>query len=175
MKIKFATSNEGKLREFRSVLGDGVESIKIDLLEIQDENMESVAKHKAREAWEKLNEKVLIEDTSLLIESMNHMPGPFIKWFMKGLGNNGLILATDNVNRKAKAVTYIAMYDGHQYMLGVGEIKGHISTEVIGDKGFGWDSIFIPDGSHKTFGEMEIEKNKYSMRRMALEDLLRQL
>ena len=170
--MKFATGNNNKLMEVRSILGNEIESISIDLLEIQDPNMENVVKHKALEAWNILGEEVMIEDTSLLIESMNDLPGPFIKWFLKALGNEGLVNATNMNNRRARAVTYVASFDGYKYNIGYGEILGTISIEPRGDKGFGWDPIFIPNGGEsRTFAEMDIEeKNKYSMRKIALMD-----
>ena len=128
---------------------------------------------KAKSAFDLLGEGVLIEDTSLTINSMGKMPGPFIKWFLKGLGNDGLIKATDYKNRKAVATTILCLYDGNDYVIGRGDVEGNISMEVKGSD-FSWDPIFIPEGQALTFGEMNLEeKNKFSMRRLAAEDFFR--
>lgn len=174
--LKIATSNHNKIKEIESILGEGVlQSVIIDLTEIQHENMLMVAEHKAKEAYNTLGEAVLIEDTSVCIESMDNLPGPFIKWFLKALGNKGIIQATDRENRKAKAVTILCLYNGSDYICGKGEIEGTISLEERGSNGFGWDTIFVPNGQEikqqKTFAEMTLEeKNIYSMRRKAVED-----
>jgi len=63
-------------------------------------------------------------------------------------------------------------YDGKEMKIVTGKIDGTISISPQGDKGFGWDPIFIPNGYSKTFGEMEMfEKSKISMRKIALEKL----
>jgi non-canonical purine NTP pyrophosphatase (RdgB/HAM1 family) len=170
MKYIFATGNENKLKEAKSILGEDVESIKIDLFEIQDLDPLTVVIHKAKEAYEKLGISVLIEDTSLMIGSMNGLPGPFIKWFLETVKNEGIIKMTDPVDRKAKAVCYVALFDGESIVYGKGETEGSISVEERG-QGFGWDPIFIPNGSDKTFGQMSLEeKNLFSMRKKAFQD-----
>lgn len=171
MGLKFATGNENKLREARSILGNDLESVKIDMIEIQDKDMLEVVKHKARDGYIKTGEQIMVEDSSLIIESMNGMPGPFIKWYLEGIGLEGIIAFLRNKNRKAKAVAYVVSYDGLDYTIGYGEISGEITDEPRGENGFGWDKIFKPNGSDFTFGEMALEeKNKYSMRKLAFED-----
>ncbi len=174
-KIKIATSNKNKIIEIESILGaDTLEPIDVDLTEIQDIDSVVVVKAKAKEAYSLLGEGVITEDTSLKIDSMGEMPGPLIKWFFKGLGNDGLIKATDYKNRKAVATVILCLYDGDEYIIGRGDVEGSISMEAKGQLGFGWDPIFIPDGQSLTFGEMSLEeKNKFSMRRMATDDLFK--
>lgn len=175
MKYIFATGNENKLKEARSILGEDVQSVKIDLLEIQDLDPLTVVIHKAKEAYEKLGTAILVEDTSLMIESMNGLPGPFIKWFLETLKNKGIIEMTHPANRKAKAICYVAVFDGKNIIYGKGETEGLISIEERG-QGFGWDAIFIPNGSDKTFGQMSLEeKNLFSMRKKAFEDFQRKI
>ena len=68
------------------------------------------------------------------------------------------------IDRKAQFMSVIGFYNGGMYLFrGISE--GKIAEEERGDRGFGYDPIFIPNGSQKTFGEMEIEeKNKFSHR-----------
>ena len=77
-------------------------------------------------------------------------------------------------DRRALAKTVIATYDGQTLpRIFVGEVEGSIATAPAGTGGFGWDNIFIPKGAEKTFAEMSPEeKDTYSMRRQALENML---
>ena len=176
MIYKFATGSEDKLREARSVLGEQLQSVKVDLLEVQSEDISEVAAHKAKEGFEKIGEPVLVEDTGLYLEGLNGMPGPFIKWFLKADGIPGLLRMISGKSLVAKAVTVAAIYNGTEVITGVGEIEGSIANEARGPNGFGWDKIFMPNGSSKTFGEMDLdEKNLYSMRRKAFENIIAKL
>jgi XTP/dITP diphosphohydrolase len=75
-------------------------------------------------------------------------------------------------SREAIAQTAVAYHDG-QVRVFRGTVKGHISESPRGNNGFGFDSIFVPVGSEKTFGEMNpTEKDSFSMRRLAFEALL---
>lgn len=79
-------------------------------------------------------------------------------------------------NRGARAVVCLAIYNGKNCKVYKGEIKGKISLAPKGKSGFGWDPIFIPAGYNKTFAEMGAwEKNKISMRKLALEKLKKDL
>lgn len=176
MMYPFATGNKNKLKEARSILGEDLESIQIDLIEIQDIDPLKVLEHKAKEAFIKIGKPVIIEDTSLLISSMCGLPGPFIKWFLQSVQNKGLIQMTDSNNRNAIALCYVAVYNGENIIYGKGEVEGIISKEERGENGFGWDTIFIPKGSEKTFAEMDLEeKNRFSMRKLAFEDFYKQI
>ena len=178
--IYLITSNEGKVREFQSLISE-VKNFQLELDEIQSLDPTEIIENKLRSAANKLNDKniafdyILVEDTSLFIDTFNGLPGPFIKFFLKSIGNEGLSkltnLYSDNVRASAK--TYIGLIDsnGNSHFF-EGEIKGKISNEPRGDNGFGWDKIFIPNGSNKTFAEMSTdEKNNSSMRRIAIERL----
>ena len=77
-------------------------------------------------------------------------------------------------DRRARAKTVIATYDGQSSpRIFVGGVDGSIASAPRGTEGFGWDDIFIPIGTKKTFAEMPPEeKDCYSMRRQALEKFL---
>ena len=72
-------------------------------------------------------------------------------------------------NRQARAQTMVATYDGSLQIFS-GEVLGQIAVAPRGKNGFGWDTIFIPDGETRTFAEMEShEKDRLSMRRQAFQ------
>lgn len=104
---------------------------------------------------------------------MSGLPGPLIKWFLKTVGNEGLFNIADklgNLNAEAKTIVGFAKSREEIYFF-EGSIRGKI-VNPRGDNGFGWDKIFEPEGSSKTFAEMNLEeKNAISMRRIALNKL----
>lgn len=167
----FATKNENKLHEVNDILGYSLEQINIDLFEPQGVNVEDIVKEKAKDAFRKVGKIVLVEDTSLEFLAWNGLPGALIKWFLDTVGNEGILnMLKNEINRKAIAKTAVGFFDGGQVHIFVGIISGTISEKIRGNSGFGWDSIFIPDGYDKSFAEMtSTEKNSISMRKLALE------
>jgi len=169
----FATKNKNKLLEVNQILGYDLKQISIDLYEPQGIDLLDIISEKAKDVFNKTGKIVLVEDTAIEFNGWNKLPGALIKWFLDTVGNEGLIKMMANFeNRSAVAKTAIAFFDGKKLYSFIGEINGIISDSVRGSEGFGWDSIFIPEGSLKTFGEMtRDEKNKISMRKLALEKM----
>lgn len=168
----FVTHSEGKLTEVERIVGQRLKHSDIDLSEIQAVEVEDVVTSKAIEAFNKLRKPVMIEDTGLYIESWNGLPGALIKWFVEYAQEPGICkMLNEFPNRRAWAKTIVATYDGNSRPKTFpGKVEGSIAYHPTGNKGFGWDKIFIPNGSEKTFGEMSgEEKDKYSMRRLAFE------
>jgi len=165
------TGNKNKVREFEEILGFKIRSQSLDLEEIQEVDIELVSEYKAKKAYETIKEPIIVEDIGLFFDELNGLPGALIKWFEKRLSYKEICDLVKK-NRKATAKICITYFDGKEIKQFLGEIEGMISTEPKGKNGFGWDCIFIPKGSEKTFGEMnKEEKNNISMRRMALEKL----
>lgn len=116
---------------------------------------------------------VLVEDTSLVFTALGRLPGPLIKWFLTELDNVGLCKLLDSYpDRSAVAEVCFGLYDGKTLEIFEGSIKGTIAESPKGERGFGWDTIFIPEGHTKTWGEMSPEEQgETSMRRIALQKL----
>lgn len=172
MKLYFLTGNKNKFEEVKAILGE-VEQLDIDLPEIQEIDAKEIIKAKLQEAFNHQQGEFLVEDTSLYLDSLNGLPGPLIKWFLKTVGNEGLFNIADKLgNSKAQAKTIIGFAKNNdEIYFFEGEVKGKI-VSPRGDNGFGWDKIFEPDGFLKTFAEMSLEeKNAISMRRIALNKL----
>lgn len=170
MKLLMATSNKKKLEEIQQVLGLEVEMVNIDLPEIQAVDVRAVIEDKARRAFDAVKQPVLVEDTSLAFQAWNGLPGALIKWFLKSLDNEGMTKMLSNfTDRTANAEVSIGLFDGSKFEMFSGAVQGIIATEPRGTNGFGWDAIFIPDGSEKTFAEMSNdEKLMFSMRKVAV-------
>ena len=171
--LTFITANTEKAVQLRRHLDFPVAHKKLDIYEIQSLDLEEIARHKAQEAYKQVEKPVLVEDTSLIFNALNLLPGPLIKWFLTSLNNEGLCTLLDSYkDRSAVAEVCFALYDGSEVRIFKGEAKGTISKVPKGEQGFGWDPIFIPEGYSITWGEMDIEEQKKtSMRRIALKKL----
>lgn len=173
MELFFVTGNEYKIREASEILGFEVRSIKLDLSEEQNIEVDKIIESKVKAAYAKVKRPIIVEDTGLYFEAMNGFPGALIKWVLKSVGNDGAIkILNGHKNRNAYAKTSIGYFDGKNFKVFSGIIKGKISDEPKGENGFGWDMIFIPENHEKTFAEMtNDEKNDISMRKIAFESL----
>jgi non-canonical purine NTP pyrophosphatase (RdgB/HAM1 family) len=175
--IYFVSSNPEKYREIRGALAGcpvEVERVELDLPEIQALNPAGVAAYKARTAYDRLGAgRVLVEDTGLGVVAWNGYPGALIKWVLHAVGEAGLcrqLNAWDN--RQAHATVVLCLFDGRDLHTFTGQTSGTITAAPRGDQGFGWDSIFQPEGSSRTYGEMpRAEKMQISMRARALAGL----
>ncbi|PIQ97026.1 MAG: non-canonical purine NTP pyrophosphatase, RdgB/HAM1 family [Nitrospinae bacterium CG11_big_fil_rev_8_21_14_0_20_56_8] len=173
-KIKFVTGNSNKVREASQILGIRLTQVNVQgLHEIQTHDVEHLVREKVREAYDVLKSPVLVEDSGLIFTAWNGLPGALVKWFESTVGNEGMLQMLSSFNRReAKALCYAAIFDGTRLVVGKGEVYGSVADAPRGDRGFGWDVIFIPDGHDRTFAEMNAEeKNSISHRRMAFEDL----
>lgn len=176
-QLVFVTSNLGKLREAEAVLGFSLAHRALDLEELQSLSLEAVVRHKAATARARIDGPVLVDDTSLELSGMDGFPGPLVRWLLAAVGPEGICrVATAFGDRKAVVRCLACAADGSEEVLGLGVVEGKIAPRPRGKRGFGWDAVFIPDGSAKTYAEMSgSEKNRISHRRLALEDLKRAL
>ncbi len=172
MTLYFITGNKSKFEEASAIL-PGIRQFNVELPEIQSINAREIVKTKLLEAMNHKKAEFIVEDTSLYLDCLNGLPGPLIKWFMKTIGNEGLFNIVEkfgNPNAEAKTVIGYAKNPKEVYYF-EGSIKGRIVSPK-GRSGFGWDPVFQPEGCSKTFAEItQEEKNKISMRRIALNKL----
>ncbi len=164
--ICFVTSNPNKLRELSKLLERSLEQVRVEFEEIQTSDLQVLVTHKLGQAWKRVQKPLIVEDTSLYFEAWNGMPGPLIKWFVKHMGARGLVQTLEGFSdHRASAVCCLGYTsDGDQMYTFKGEVSGTI-VPPRGSFNFGWDPVFQPDGSRRTFGEMsETEKGDYSMR-----------
>ena len=179
--VLFVSGNAGKVREVASFLGRPITQIDVDLDEIQAVNVADVARHKAVAAYALTGRRLLVEDTGLGFAGLNGLPGALIKWFVRELGPAGIAaMLPDGASRAATARTAVALADGDGVTVVTGAVRGTITSAPRGSGGFGWDAVFQPDGqppgSEQTFAEMdEATKNRFSMRRIALEQIVDRL
>jgi XTP/dITP diphosphohydrolase len=171
--ITVVTGNAGKVKEIEAIIGAPVKTVVLDVKEVQSLSVNEVAGEKALAAYRKLGVPLIVDDTGLSIAELGGMPGALVTWFLETIGPDGILrLMRESEDRSASVSTCVAYCDGSGVQLFEGEIHGTISTESRGTNGFGYDSIFIPNGQSKTYAEMNTEeKNAESMRSIALSKL----
>jgi len=166
--LYFVSSNNHKYHEAKIILdsfGIKLGFIKSTLQEIQSNSLKEIALNKAKDAFSKCKKPLIIEDDGIFINSLNGFPGPYSSYIFKTIGNKG-ILNLLKQNRKAKFVSIITYCDKNILESFDAKIDGSISKSVKG-KGWGYDPIFIPNNSQKTFAELN-NKNELSHRYKAL-------
>ena len=183
-KICFVTGNKNKLREVQKLL------FSYHLLSLNDldffddipeteDTIEGNAFLKADHIHKKFGVSCFSDDTGLFIESLGGQPGVKSARFAgsncDSEDNINLVLEklSGKENRKAVFRTVICLIVNGKVSYFHGEVKGQISKEKAGNKGFGYDPIFIPDGFNKTFSEFTLdEKNEFSHRAIAVNKLV---
>lgn len=188
--IMIATSNAGKVKEYKSLLepyGYTVHSLKeLDPIDI-DENGSTFAENaliKAKAVKDKCNMMVISDDSGLEIDALNREPGIHSARYLEGhdyaYKNKVIIERMENqANRTARFVCAIALCDEKGEHVFEGVMEGEIAKEPKGENGFGYDPIFLIPELNKTSAELPLEeKNKISHRGKAtrlLEEYLKGL
>ncbi len=183
--LTFASNNLHKVEEILAILGDKFNvitlkeaGIDIDIPEPHD-TIEANASEKSGTIFRLTNQNCFADDTGLEVETLNGEPGVKSaryageeKSFDENISKLLINLAgKENRNAQFKSVISL-MWMGKEYLF-EGAVKGVITNERRGENGFGYDPVFIPEGSSKTFGEMEMgEKNLFNHRRKALDKMI---
>lgn len=166
----FITGNVHKLAEYQQAIPT-ITSQKLDLAEIQAATVEEISAAKAEEGFKKLGEACFVEDVALEMEVLGGFPGPYVKWFMYANTLEHIATLAKSLNQTkavSKAVLGVKVDTNTPPMILVGEVQGQI-VAPRGESDFGYDNIFQPEGSEKTFGQMsKEEKNQYSHRGRAI-------
>ncbi|MBQ8256609.1 MAG: non-canonical purine NTP diphosphatase [Bacteroidaceae bacterium] len=184
MKLVFATNNRHKLQEVRDILGERVEVLSLKDIDCNDEipetgtTLEENALIKARWVKEKYGYNCFADDTGLEVEALAGAPGVYsARYAGEECDSQANMLKllenlTGKSNRNAQFRTVIALIIENKEILFDGVVKGVISEKKMGEAGFGYDPIFIPDGYSMSFAQMESRlKNSISHRYRAAEKL----
>lgn len=181
----FATNNANKVKEVQAVLPAALQvktlkeaGIDIDIPEPHD-TLEANALEKARVIHQMTGKDCFSEDTGLEVEALNGEPGVrsarYAGEVKSDAANMNLLLHNleGSDNRQARFRTVIALILKGREHLFEGICEGRIIAAPKGSEGFGYDPIFVPDGSESTFAEMGMdEKNKFSHRKKAVAQLV---
>ncbi len=184
MTIIFASNNQHKVKEIKSILGNSFTLLSLSDININEDIpedeplLEGNALLKARYINKVTGMDVFADDTGLEIDALNGLPGVHSARFAGDSKDSDaniekiLNMLGDTVDRKARFRTVIALIiNGEEYLF-EGIVTGTIISEKRGTGGFGYDPVFVPDGKKQTFAEMDLdEKNSISHRARAFEKL----
>ena len=200
MKIVFATNNQHKLEEIRTILGDKFEVVSLNDIGCHEDipetgkTLEENALQKAQYVYDHYHVSCFADDTGLEVEALNGFPGVYSARYA-GLENPALEHDSEanmsrllrelgnNNNRKARFRTVIALIEkkdvcpcGCTSVKKVSQFEGIVNGEIIrerrGGEGFGYDPVFQPEGYDKTFAELGMDiKNTISHRARATRKL----
>lgn len=184
-KLCFATSNAHKLKEVKVALDQSFELISLADLDLQEEipetsgTIEGNSLQKAQFVWDRYQIDCFADDSGLEVEALDGAPGVDSAFYSGSRdfdANIRLLLQNleDKSNWKAqfKSVFTLVLQGEVQQFTGI--IQGQIIREKRGERGFGYDPVFVPNGYEVTFAEMSLEqKNQISHRAKALKQLLR--
>ncbi len=157
----FITGNADKATYLSKQLGVNLKHVKVDLDEIQSNDLHKIVEHKLYQAYAACNMPVLVEDVSLEFCALNGLPGPYIKWFVEFAGDESCCKLLDAFDdRSAIIKCTFGYYDGNEIEFFDSELKGSIATKPKGNNGFGFDKFFINEGYNITRAEMNQEENE---------------
>ena len=184
-KYVFATNNAHKLREIKAMLPQSIEILSLEEINCHVEipetadTLEGNARIKARYVYEHYGLDCFADDTGLDVEALNGAPGVHTARYAGDNhdteANIDKLLAELNgeTNRKAKFRTVIALIEKGEGHLFEGVLEGEIAEKRCGNDGFGYDPVFIPQETGKTFAELGPDtKNKISHRALAVAKLV---
>ncbi|MBU7023189.1 MAG: XTP/dITP diphosphatase [Theionarchaea archaeon] len=162
--LYFITSNKHKFQEMKKLTDIPITQKDLSYPELQADTLQEVAEYGINYCYARLMNPCFVEDSGLFCDALSGFPGPYSNYVYRTIGCEGILRLVSR-NRNAHFASVIAYHDGSRVNLFMGEVAGTLAETMKGEKGFGFDPIFIPDGETRTFAEMETEeKNLYSHR-----------
>ncbi|MBP6386870.1 MAG: RdgB/HAM1 family non-canonical purine NTP pyrophosphatase [Pseudarcicella sp.] len=188
LQICFATNNINKVKEIKNVLGDRFEVLSLSAVNCLEElpetgdTLSANSLQKASYLKQHYNVNCFADDTGLEIEALNGEPGVYSARYAgdqkDNIANIALVLRNleGKTNRKACFKTVITLLWNNEMIQFEGRVDGQINQIPVGENGFGYDAIFVPNGYTTTFAQMTMEqKNAISHRAIAFNKLLEYL
>ena len=185
MKIVFASHNQHKAQEIRSLLPQGIELITLNDLDCAEDipenepTIEGNSAFKANWVFKRYGLPCFADDTGLEVRALKGAPGVHSARYAGAARDDAanidklLDVLEPFSDRTAQFKTVITFRDQQQDLQFTGIVTGQIATSKKGDQGFGYDPIFIPEDAVQTFAEMTmLQKNKYSHRARAMAQLM---
>jgi XTP/dITP diphosphohydrolase len=185
MKLCFATNNKHKLEEVRNVIDHQIEILSLNELSVNEElpenhdTLEKNSLQKAHYVFHRTGHASFADDSGLEVESLNGAPGVYSARYAgpQRSDDDNINLLLKNLNgsnnRRARFRTVVALVGCGEPKLFEGVLNGVIIETKRGSNGFGYDSVFQPDGHSRTLAEMTLgEKNHISHRSIAMRSLI---
>jgi XTP/dITP diphosphohydrolase len=181
-QLLFVTHNAHKSEEVKAIVGNNFEVMNLSEINFFDEIPETgntfkeKTLQKAKFLHDRLGCNCFADDTGLEVDALNGEPGVYSARYAGEPSNTqrNIEKLLENLkgkeNRKAQFTTVIAVILNNEIYFFEGAISGQIIDNQRGEGGFGYDSVFIPDGYDKTFAELPAEvKNSISHRAVAMQ------
>ena len=187
-KILIGTHNRGKFKEISYLLSKRIKKISPIKLKIKSpketaKTFSGNAKLKAKYFSRFVKIPVISDDSGLCITALNEQPGIYSARWAKKHGSflNAMKFILNKMKKKKdRSATFVCSlsfkYPNRKMVTVIGEVKGSISSKIIGKKGFGYDPIFIPASKSLTFGQIsKIKKIKIDHRFIAFKKLKKKI
>lgn len=175
MDVRFLSSNPHKIREVQEIMmpaGVRVIAVSRKVEELQTEDVTKLVRDKLLKAFDEIGRPLFVEHTGIHVDGLNGLPGGLTQIFWDSLGADSFVkLVAGLESNRVVARTVIGYCDARKINFFEGQIVGHVPDQPRGPRNFQWDCVFMPEGSSRSFAEMGEEKNKISMRRIALDKL----
>lgn len=185
IQLVFATNNLNKLKEVQALIPEHIKLLSLkdigcfeDVPETQN-TIEGNAIQKAEYIKKKYSYDCFADDTGLEVNALNGAPGVYSARYAgeqrSATDNTNKLLTELNSksNRNAQFKTVIALHLNNELITFKGICKGEITTSKHGEKGFGYDPVFKPNGTNQTFAQMELkQKNSIGHRGKAVSKLV---
>ncbi len=188
LRLVFATHNTNKAREIQSIMPEGVEILSLEDIGCEEDipetgdTLTANALQKARFVYSKFGLNCFADDTGLEVTALNQAPGVYSARYAgpEKDANANMDLLLENLSghsdRSARFRTCIALILHGEELLFDGAVEGKIGHEKVGAEGFGYDPIFYPEASTRTFAEMSLnEKSEQSHRARAFKKMIAHL
>lgn len=185
MKLCFASNNEHKLAEVRQMVGHSYEVVSLQDIGCQEElaedqdTLEGNSRQKAEYVWQQYGVNCFADDTGLEVAALGGAPGVYSARYAGPQRNSAdnITRLLENLegqtDRRAQFRTSITLFLNEQMHQFDGIVKGHIAPAPSGQTGFGYDPVFVPEGSDLTFAQMPAaQKNSISHRGRAMQQLV---
>lgn len=184
MELIFATNNRHKAEEIQQMVPESIKVLTLEDVGIDEEipeqqdTLEGNASDKSRYIYNRLSKNCFADDTGLEVDALEGAPGVYSARYAGSdkdpEANMDKLLEQlkDEDNRRARFRTVISLILDGEELFFEGVVEGHILREKRGDEGFGYDPIFMPEGSSLTFAQMPMAtKNRISHRSRAIKKL----
>ena len=165
MKLSFVTTNKGKFLTMHKDLAPyGIEVIQkpLDIPEPRSNDVQEIADHKARVAFQSLKEPVIVMDAGFYIDSLNGFPRAFVNFTLETIGIAGILKLVADQDSHCEFRECLAYFDGQppKPKFFIGHVRGTLAPEPRGTLHAGhWSDlalIFIPESRDKTLAEMTV-------------------
>ncbi|MFB6209377.1 MAG: non-canonical purine NTP pyrophosphatase [Candidatus Nanohaloarchaea archaeon] len=175
MKLYFATGNSGKVEHARKLLPKfEVEQLEADTVEPQEATLEEISKYKLRTARDNSGIEegfIVADDSGIFVGELNGFPGPLSSPFDEKVGKENLLrLVDEDYSARFRASVAVLNVETGDVEVFSGSEEGRL-VKPRGKKGFGYDPMFVPEGSDKTWGEDSDQKQQSSHRKEAMEKM----